>query len=628
MSKRKTIQQEMPLRERLDALRKAAAEADHATGARLPSLRTYEGAPAFSYEVDHPLIALVFTMGSAMFTDGFYQTQGEEIVRFASLLLGAHKAEPRFPWQYAAWIRDPKGGKGNRIQGTLAIALLDSLLDPSDFTRPYVRDILSHRPDDAIAFFAHFQALGLGKPSSEAQKGMAEALCRFDEYSFMKYARQQEDLRLVDILSFLRPHLAELKKRAELVLAVGAYLRASSRKRREASILRPLPLTACRKELFALPKEAVGKRDFSRLLEESRVTWEQALSHFGYDHALGVGKEARRSGEEGESARRRSRGAMPEEIRSHNRRLWSSLLSIPGLLPDLAFLRNLRNMHESGFSEGALIERIKERKFSALWPHQVYSAFQKEPSLEPLWTAAFRKMSEKLPSGRHLGIGDASGSMSAKVGGAKGSLKAVDLAFCFVGLMSETSGLGASFSDNSWFSYSEAKYLSIGERKAEESALAFSARPDIRAGMGGTQVFGAVIELIAWLADKPSIQPPDVLWFFSDMQFHPAAGTLEILPPALVAKIQRLGVSFSDKPPMAAALDLYRRLIGPVDVVLWNLAAYSPIPVPSDIPGVLLLSGFDTKNFDFVERWRKDPKCSFLTAAESQEIILETIRSY
>lgn len=620
--------------------------------AQAPTLQTYEGAAAYSFQQDHPWIQLVFTMGSALFTDGFYETKAEQILRFADLLLSSAKVDPRFAWQYAAWIRDPRGGKGNRIQGTLALAVLDGLLDPSGLTRPYVAYVLQYRPDDALTFFRHFQVLRLGKPSKEALLGMADALCTFDEYSLMKYAAQSEELRLADLLSILRPQLESLGKRASLALSVASYLRATSRNRRQASILAGLPLTAKRKELFSLPKEAVKRPGFAELLGEARVTWEQAFSHFGYDHALGVDIAANQA--ERRSLRsklfpadfsrsRRSAKARPPQassaqpkqafglskgqVQQHNRCLWSALLATPGLLPDLAFLRNLRNLHDCGFSDRDLIEMIQKRKFSALWPHQIYAAFQQEPQLEPLWSAVFRTITAKLPSGRHLGIGDASGSMSVAIGGLKGSLQAVDLAFCFVGLMSETSGLGASFSDNSWFG-SVSSYLSIGVRPEGEGGLLFSTRPAIRAGMGGTQVFGAVIELIAWLHAHPEIAPPEVLWFFSDMQFHPSSGALRQLPSPLRATAERLGLSLEDKPPLESALALYRSAVGPVHVVLWNLAAYAPIPVPADIPGVLLLSGFDAQNFAFVERWRKDPSCSFQTAAESQEIIFETIRSY
>lgn len=159
--------------------------------------------------------------------------------------------------------------------------------------------------------------------------------------------------------------------------------------------------------------------------------------------------------------------------------------------------------------------------------------------------------------------------------------------------------------------------------------LAFSRKPELQAGMGGTQVFGAVLELIAWLKRNDSVTPPDCLWFFSDMQFHPAEGAVDTLPAPLLKEARALGLG-QGRPPLELALDLYRKHFGPVDVVLWNLAAYAPIPVPSDMKGVLLVSGFDANTFRYVETWRQggDLPTEEGTVEESQEVILEAIRRY
>ena len=147
--------------------------------------------------------------------------------------------------------------------------------------------------------------------------------------------------------------------------------------------------------------------------------------------------------------------------------------------------------------------------------------------------------------------------------------------------------------------------------------------------MGGTQVFGAVMELIAHLRTNDRVAPPDCLWFFSDMQFHPAARlqNLKALPDALRRELRRISPDLS-RPPLELAIELYRRLIGPVDVVLWNLAAYTPAPVPASMPGVLLVSGFDTNTFAQVEAWRSGGPTVQRTAAQSHGVVLDTIRAY
>ena len=59
---------------------------------------TYEGASAYDYKSSQPLTHLTFTMGSALFSDGFYETEVQQVRRFAEALMGAWLAEPRFAW--------------------------------------------------------------------------------------------------------------------------------------------------------------------------------------------------------------------------------------------------------------------------------------------------------------------------------------------------------------------------------------------------------------------------------------------------------------------------------------------------------------------------------------------------
>ena len=59
-----------------------------------------------------------------------------------------------------------------------------------------------------------------------------------------------------------------------------------------------------------------------------------------------------------------------------------------------------------------------------------------------------------------------------------------------------------------------------------------------------------------------------------------------------------------DVPPLAAAIVLYREILGAeVSMVLWNLAAYEGSPVPSGMERVLLLSGFDANTLHSLELW-------------------------
>ncbi len=562
---------------------------------------TYEGASAYSFADSHPLIHLTFSMGSALFHDGFYETEIQQVRNYAKALVDAWKVDPKFAWQFAAWMRDPKLGKGNRIQGSLAPALLDALLGETEFTEPYVAKCLSHRPDDVTAFLRHFEQLGLRTPSAAARRGMAKALAGFDEYQLMKYQEAKaSDVRLCDAILFVREELDALGDAGRLAVHVGRYLHASSRHRNE--LAQSLPLTSVRRELWKQPKAFAVDAAFDGAVKDARVTWEQVLSHFGVADDVGEGKRV-------------------------NRAVWDAMLGVRGLLGDMAFMRNMRNMSQAGFSERELRKLASKRRFTEVWPHQIYAGYRAVPELLSVWDVVFANVVEKLPAGRHLGIADASGSMGTRVGGAQGSLTCADVATCFVSLMSETSGLGASFADDQWLSYGSTKnYLSLAERKRNESALAFSSRPELQRGWGGTQVFGAVMELITWLKQHKRVEPPDCLWFFSDMQFHPAEGALKSVPSELAKDAARLGLG-KNVPPLELALQLYRKLIGPVDVVLWNLAAYAPVPVPADMEGVLLVSGFDANTFKNVAAWRagstrKDK------VEENQEVILDRIREF
>ena len=565
---------------------------------------THQGAAAHHYGEGDPLTHLTFSMGAALFTDGAYHTAPEQVRELAVALVRAARVEPRFPWQYAAWMRDPRRGKGNRVQGALVPALLDALLDDGPFVEDYVAKCLSHRADDAAAFITHFEVLGLGRPSHAARRGVARALIGFDEYQLLKYAGRRDAVRLCDVIALVRAELEALGPAAEMVLAVGRYLHARTRDR--AALVEGLPLTAARRALWAHKKSWAESKGFGPSVAAARVTWEQVLSHFGTRVEKLEGRQRR-------LAVRR------------NQAVWRALLAQPNLLGDLALLRNLRNLRDAGFTDEALKAELRDRRFEGVWPQQVYAGAAAVPELLGVFEEAFRGTARVLPPGRHLGIGDASGSMGVKVGGDRASLTAMDCAFALVGLMSETSGLGASFSDDAFRTWSGGEYLLLVERRKSQGPLAFAQSRGLRRGMGGTQVHGAVLSLIEQLQARPRVARPDCLWFFSDMQFHPAAAGK--LSGWATREARRLGLDLA-APLLEAALALYRALLGPVDVVLWNLAGYAPVPVAADFEGVLLVSGFDANTFKTVARWRAGEGTGSRPVRDNQRAVLDEIRAF
>jgi hypothetical protein len=253
---------------------------------------THEGASAYDFSGDAPLTHLCFSFGSAVFSPAYYETEREQVRRFAKALIDAAAAEPAFPWQYAAWMRDPKAGKGNRIQGTLAPALLDALLPArlrdEDSIARLTYECLRFRVDDSMRLLAHYQDLGLGAPSRPVRRALARALSSFDEYQLLKYARPSWPIRLCDALGFVREELEDLGAESSLARTALAFLHAPTRKRRTVLSaaanhqdgMVPLPLASARRELFALSLNEVQDERFAALVNASRVTWEQLVGQF------------------------------------------------------------------------------------------------------------------------------------------------------------------------------------------------------------------------------------------------------------------------------------------------------------------------------------------------------------
>ena len=159
---------------------------------------------------------------------------------------------------------------------------------------------------------------------------MARALAQFDEYQLMKYAAQKEDVRLCDVIAMVRGELEELGDEARLALDVGAYLHASSRRRRD--LVSALPMTSARRALFSNGKSWASDPRFGSAVAEARVTWEQVLGHFGISDPEKTGAH-----------------------KEHNHAIWDAMLNVDGLLPDMAFLRNVRNMTEADVARERLV---------------------------------------------------------------------------------------------------------------------------------------------------------------------------------------------------------------------------------------------------------------------------------
>ncbi|WP_164016434.1 hypothetical protein [Pyxidicoccus trucidator] len=539
---------------------------------------THAGAAAFDLSQSDPLTHLTFTKGAALLEDSFYRTQVEEVRAYSAALLAAERHERGFGWKFAAYMRDPVKGKGNRIQGSLAPAILAAADPEGAFTEEYTFRCLRHRADDVVLFVTHFENLGLGEVPVAARKGMARALAEMDEYQVLKYAGRQfpvlrrrkngqrASLRLVDAMGLAKAHLDER------TLKLYRYLHAPTRER--GSLTEGLPLLAARRAFFR-----GGAADVERFVQ-GRLSTEQALSFMG-----------------------------------STQETWLRVLDVPGLLPDLAFKGYVRAMYLAGVSKKVLLREVRRRRFAGLWPHQVYmgwraarmgstrethaeeTCFHADPvhEIEPVFDAILERVCEGLlPEGKNLGIADISGSMfTAPLGGTKSSAHVGDVAVTLAAAMALELGYAATFSDD----------IFLEDRQPEQGVCDLAQSLRQGQGWGSTQVANSVVHLIFRLLDEPSRPRPRTLYFFSDMQFHPPE--LQTVASGRVELLQGRGVRFeTNMPPLLAALQAWHRVLGPVDVVLWNLAAYENAPLPSTLPNVLLLAGFDANSFRHVSTWQ------------------------
>lgn len=543
---------------------------------------THQGAAAFDLSVENPLLHLVFTKGAALLEQSFYRTQAEEIQSYAKALLAAEKAERGFGWKFAAYMREPERGKGNRIQGSVAPAILAAADPRGRYTAEYTYKCLRHRADDVALFVAHMKNLGLGEVPEAAKKGMARALGEMDEYQILKYASRQfpllerrangqrKSLRLVDAMGICKAHLDERTRR------IYEYLHAPTRER--ANRVEGLPLTEARRRFFHQSNEV---RDFA----QGRLSTEQALSYLG-----------------------------------NTAKTWRQLLDVPGLIGDLAFLRNLRGMYRAGLPVSFLVQEAGKRRFEGVWPHQVYAGYRAMvegisrhvpfkdepvfvarpcPELVPAFEAVLDQVGKGvLPPEPSLGLADVSGSMfDAPLGGMQSSMRVGDVSILFAAMMGKSLGYAATFSDNVFLA-------ERGERTIFQHAEALRQGD----GWGGTQVAGAVRHLLSLLLAQPQRARPRTLFFFSDMQFAPPAQ--QKLPsfhygqPEQPTELPDLPKLDPRAPPLLAVLKLWRERLGPVDVVLWNLAAYDNAPLPSGMDHVLMLAGFDANSFQHVVKWQ------------------------
>jgi hypothetical protein len=284
---------------------------------------THEGASAFP--VDDPFVRLVFTYGSFLpGADGYYVGAEALLKQFIEAVFEAGCVHPELTLQYAAWVRDPRLGKGNRSQPPWVLAVLAGIKECVD--HPRFAELVARcmvRPDDAL-YLVQAAALFLGDNRFPAAllTGIARGLDALTDYQLTKYANtaldllpqkkekrservlpspqqrggkalvrvttevteqakpQARTLRLVDVLGICKRDLSPR------LFALYRYLHAPTRQQAELLPLleAQLPLFGKQKELRQHPPRSVAEVQawVSQALE-ARMTMEQMFSATGLE---------------------------------------------------------------------------------------------------------------------------------------------------------------------------------------------------------------------------------------------------------------------------------------------------------------------------------------------------------
>lgn len=242
------------------------------------------------------------------------------------------------------------------------------------------------RPDELSEFVAIYWKDGKQPLSKQVKLGLAKAFQKFNEYSLAKYNRKK-DVMLRDVLFLCHSKPADVPEGAD-----------EWTKEQRAMLAKGLPVPF--KRNFTPGEYLYGKLIYDQL--ETPDTWEVQLS---------AGADKR---------------ATFERLMAENN------------LGDLAFLRNLRNMVDSGVPFHLIESYGETRNWGRVLPFRFIAAARIMPQLEPQlerWMFKCLEGSPMLP-GRTVLCIDVSGSMQDRLS-AKSDLNRLDAAKALAMLLRE-----------------------------------------------------------------------------------------------------------------------------------------------------------------------------------------------
>jgi len=331
-----------------------------------PNITTHEGGPAKHINTTQQLQRLV--LPCLLWEDSFY-VDGKTI---AEQIADAVKASPA---SVAAAVAIEAREKFHLRHVPLLVVREMARMHPGT---SIVGDTLARviqRPDEIGEFCAIYwqdagkskRNFGSGQPlSAQVKKGLAKALCKFDQYQLAKYAKGGA-VRLRDVM------------------------------------------------FLTQPKPGAGMEETWKRLADDEIGAADAVSKFG--HSTGTWESDLSQAEAGADKATDKAQVWTEKLRS-------------GTLGYLALLRNLRNMVQAGVDLDLIRDAIVARKGAGrVLPFRYVAAARAVPQLEPeIDEALCACIAEMRPlPGQTVVLADVSGSMDARMS-AKSGLNRIDAA--------------------------------------------------------------------------------------------------------------------------------------------------------------------------------------------------------
>lgn len=379
---------------------------------QVPTLRTFNGAPAYARDAKSDLFLLAVT--NMVGEDTFYESAGDRDARYVQLVRQVAVEDPVWLVQMLRWLRGPSAnmrsaslvGAAEMVRARLEAGApsvpayeVPGFSDDRGVDRAVV-DVVCQRadePGELLAYWTLRYGRALPKP---VKRGLGDAVRRlYNEYGLLKYDTGSHGFRFADVVDLCHP--------TPVAAWQGQLFRYALDRRHNRVGEVPDELAMVHANV-ALRRDAAERP--AALLDTARLfaagmTWEDVLSAGG--PLL-------------------SKSAM-----------WSALIPVMGIF---ALARNLRNFDQAGVPDAAIAPALArfadpaQVAKSRMLPFRWLAAYEQAPSLR--WGHALEQALQaslrSVPAfaGRTLVLVDTSGSMQSKMSG-KSTMQRVKAAALF-----------------------------------------------------------------------------------------------------------------------------------------------------------------------------------------------------